>query len=168
VVTGQPNRSRRADELIAEAQARGDFDDLPGAGRPLRMPDPTVRDEYWWIRQFAERENVPGSEFLPEPLKLRKELETLRHRVVMMSKETAVRAEAEALNARIRAEIRTPTSSIPVARSPVDVDEVVRRWVADREVRRSRSALAAAPPVPTVPGRRVRSGGWWRWFFTGR
>ncbi|MBM9466034.1 DnaJ family domain-containing protein [Nakamurella leprariae] len=167
-MSGHPHRARRADELIAEAQARGDFDELPGAGRPLRAADAAVRDEYWWIKQYAERENVPGSEFLPEPLKLRKELETLRHRVVLMSRQSAVRAEAEALNARIRAEIRTPTSSIPVARSPVDVDEVVRRWELDREVRRSRSALAARPSVPAVADRRVRSGSWWRWFFTGR
>jgi hypothetical protein len=53
---------------IREAQERGEFDDLPGAGKPL--PGLTRDyDEMWWLRQLAEREHVST---LPPMLALRK------------------------------------------------------------------------------------------------
>jgi hypothetical protein len=41
--SGQPQRKRNwsdvVEEILAEAQARGDFDNLPGKGKPLRLDD---------------------------------------------------------------------------------------------------------------------------------
>jgi Domain of unknown function (DUF1992) len=38
---------------IRAAQARGDFDDLPGKGKPLKLPE--VYDPNWWIKSCVER-----------------------------------------------------------------------------------------------------------------
>ncbi|MER2092403.1 MAG: DUF1992 domain-containing protein, partial [Saccharopolyspora rectivirgula] len=44
------------DRQIREAAERGEFDDLPGAGKPLPKHAPT--DELWWIRSYVEREGL--------------------------------------------------------------------------------------------------------------
>ena len=52
---------------IREAQERGEFDDLPGAGQPL--PGLTGQyDELWWVKRVAEREHLS---LLPPMLALR-------------------------------------------------------------------------------------------------
>ena len=40
---------------IREAGARGEFDDLPGAGRPLDDLDP---DPEWWAKRYVRRERA--------------------------------------------------------------------------------------------------------------
>ncbi len=40
---------------IKEAVARGEFDDLPGAGRPLADLDP---DPEWWAKRFVRSERA--------------------------------------------------------------------------------------------------------------
>lgn len=44
---------RIVEQKIAAAVARGEFDDLPGAGKPLDL-DP--REPGWWAEQFVRRE----------------------------------------------------------------------------------------------------------------
>ncbi len=46
-----------ADRLIREAMESGDFDDLPGAGRPLPGAG-TADDEYWWLRDWVKRNQL--------------------------------------------------------------------------------------------------------------
>ena len=46
-----------ADRLIREAMESGDFDDLPGAGRPLPGVG-TADDEYWWLRDWVKRNQI--------------------------------------------------------------------------------------------------------------
>lgn len=56
------------DRQICEAQERGEFDDLPGAGKPL--PDlGRPRDELWWVRKQAKDEDLT---YLPPTLQARK------------------------------------------------------------------------------------------------
>lgn len=55
------------EKLIEEARARGEFDNLPGAGKPI--PDLDVAyDELWWVRKWMERENLRPAEELREVL----------------------------------------------------------------------------------------------------
>ena len=59
---------------IREATERGEFDNLPGAGRPI--PGLNGRDEPdWWVRGFLEREKI--SMPLPTSLALRREVANL-------------------------------------------------------------------------------------------
>lgn len=57
-----------ADFQIRKAIARGDFDDLPGSGEPIALPD--LHDPEWWIRSLIEREHVV---LLPPSIELRKD-----------------------------------------------------------------------------------------------
>ena len=68
----QPQQETWVDRQIREAQERGEFDNLPGAGKPLGdLGDPN--DSEWWVRRYIEREKLDVSGALPSPLVLRKE-----------------------------------------------------------------------------------------------
>lgn len=42
------------DEIIREAQERGEFDDLPGTGEPV--PGAGKKDDdLWWVRSWMKR-----------------------------------------------------------------------------------------------------------------
>ena len=59
------------DRQIRQGMENGDFDNLPGHGRPLPDLD-VIHDEMWWVRKKLRREQVS---FLPPTLAIRKELE---------------------------------------------------------------------------------------------
>ena len=44
-----------ADRLIREAIERGEFNDLPGAGKPIADLDKPY-DPQWWVESFLDRE----------------------------------------------------------------------------------------------------------------
>ena len=68
----RPRWESPVERAIREAQERGEFDDLPGAGKPLPdLGDPD--DPLWWLRRKAEREQLDLSLALPTALQLRKE-----------------------------------------------------------------------------------------------
>ena len=62
------------DRQIREAQERGEFDDLPGAGKPIKGLTGR-QDENWWVKGLMERENL--APVLPTSLSLRKESQSL-------------------------------------------------------------------------------------------
>ncbi|AXB43128.1 DUF1992 domain-containing protein [Amycolatopsis albispora] len=136
---------RWVDRQIREAQERGEFDDLPGAGKPLPgLHRP--RDEQWWLRDYLRREGVSADPLLPESLRLRKELERLPDRVRGLRGEKAVREHVAELNAQIEAWLRMPVGPyVPIG--PADADEVVEAWRAARE--------APAEPAQAPPPERV-------------
>lgn len=55
------------DRQIREAIERGEFDNLPGAGKPI--PNLDDNDENWWIKSKLEREGIKAP--LPNALALR-------------------------------------------------------------------------------------------------
>jgi len=113
------------DRQIREAQERGEFDDLPGAGRPLPGYGEGY-DEEWWLKDLVRRENITGA--LPASLMLRKEIEDVAGTVDGKKLESSVRAYVEDLNDRIRRAQRGHLNGPPVVLSTVDVEEVVREW----------------------------------------
>ncbi|GAA2784994.1 DUF1992 domain-containing protein [Saccharopolyspora taberi] len=139
------------DRQIREAEERGAFDDLAGAGKPLPgMNKP--HDENWWIKQRLRDEGLSADALLPAPLQLRKEAERLPDEVRELATEAEVRDVVADLNLRIAAWMRAPTGP-RVRIGPVDADEIVRRWRDDR-------AAARPPAEPAAgPARRRR---WWR------
>ena len=50
------HQARWVDLQVQEAMRRGEFDDLPGAGKPLDLPD--KHDPDWWVKRLIERENI--------------------------------------------------------------------------------------------------------------
>ena len=46
-----------AERRIREAAERGEFDDLPGAGRPLPGLDGTY-DPHWWVKEWLRRTSL--------------------------------------------------------------------------------------------------------------
>lgn len=132
----RPRHESVVEEQIRKAQERGEFDNLPGKGKPLRGLDGPY-DELWWVKELIRREGLPTDALLPTPLQLRKEVERLPETVRELPTEQAVRELVSELNHRIVAWLRAPAGSGPrVLIRRVDADEVVRRWRAERAGRR--------------------------------
>ena len=119
-----------ADRQIREAAERGEFDDLPGAGRPLPDLDEPY-DELWWVRKKMSRE---GLSCLPPALALRKEAEDALGAAHRAPSEARVRRILEEVNERIRAALRRPPPGPPLNLRPFDVERVVREWRERRSV----------------------------------
>lgn len=150
-----------AEAQIRTAQERGEFDNLPGAGKPLPgrgMP----YDESWWIKSFLEREKLPSDLLLPTPLLLRRRIERVPDEVRDLPTEAAVRSYVADLNRQVVAWLRNPTGPQVVVR-PVNADEVVAGWRADRERTHAEAMAAARPAPPPQPGPRRR----WQWPWRG-
>lgn len=47
-----------ADRIIREAMEAGEFDDLPGTGKPIPGAG-SFDDEGWWVRSWVERNRDP-------------------------------------------------------------------------------------------------------------
>src|ERR1700710_1727215 len=89
------------DRQIREAQERGAFDNLKGAGKPLKSINGRD-DPDWGGRGLMEREEVSHSELPPAGIRLRREIEDLRETLAGAHSERDVRAIVADLNERIR------------------------------------------------------------------
>jgi hypothetical protein len=114
------------DRQIREAQERGDFEDLPGMGKPLAGSGQPLPEE-WWLKDMVQRENIGGGA-LPTTLRLRKECEDLLDLVASRRSETQVRDCVNDLNERIRRAMRGPVDGPPLVLKPFDVEQVVQEW----------------------------------------
>ena len=110
------------DRQIREAMDRGEFDNLPGAGKPLELDS----SEDWWIKAKIKAENLDA--VLPGPLALRREVEGITDAVADCRSEAEVRERCEALNERIRDYYRRPETGRRIIVRLVDVDAVVAGW----------------------------------------
>lgn len=116
------------DRQIREGVERGEFDDLPGHGRPL--PDiEGPRDELWWVRAKLRREKVS---FSPPAISLRREVDATLERVAAATTETQVRDLIAAINERIRYVNSHTISGPPTTIAMFDVESVVQKWRATR------------------------------------
>ncbi|MEV7125692.1 DUF1992 domain-containing protein [Streptomyces sp. NPDC093260] len=116
---------------IRDAQGRGDFDRLPGAGKPL--PDDTTYDELWWVKRKMAREGL--SALLPPTLALRKEAEDALAAAYAAPSEPVVRRIIAEINTKILDMMLKPPPGPPLGLKRYDVEEVVREWRARREGR---------------------------------
>lgn len=154
------------DQQIADAEQRGVFDDLPGAGKPLDLK-PTGGD-YGdrWVRDYARREGVQPDEFLPTPLKLRREIEKLTEEVGGFRSEAEIREVAGDINRRIVEWRRIPVGP-PIHVRLVNADDLVARWRAAQTAKAARPgspgpASPPTPPSPAPPSPAARRPRWWR------
>jgi hypothetical protein len=117
-----------AERKIREAQAQGQFDSLPGFGKPipdLDGPD----DENWWIKNKLRQE---GLVILPPILEARRDVEKTLEAVQSMHSEHQVRLAIEALNERIRAAHFSPAGGPSDGVRPVDLEAIVAKWRAEK------------------------------------
>ncbi|NYD71770.1 DUF1992 domain-containing protein [Herbiconiux flava] len=132
---GRPTMEQRAQYVeiqIAQAMRRGDFDDLPGAGKPLTGLGGTY-DPDWWIRQKIERERLTG--LGPPALTLRTEDAELDARLDATHGEHAVRELLGDFNRRVIEARRQLQGGPPVVTATRDVDAEVAAWRERREER---------------------------------
>ena len=145
------------EKQIREAQERGEFDNLPGAGRPLEgLDDP---DPDWWLKRMMEREGLDMADALPPVLLLRREFATFPESLVELVTEDGVREVLRDYNARVIDDRRRPVvgAQSPVWAPTVDVEVMVEQW---RQLRAERTP-AATDRAPLPPPSRPR---WWRRF----
>ncbi len=153
-------QSTWVDLQVRQAMERGDFDNLPGQGRPIEGLG-NQHDPDWWVKKLIERENIA---LLPPALALRKEDAELDDRLDRINVEAEVRREVEDFNARVRTAIYTPPtgpSGPPVITRQRDADAEVTAWRERRTVRieaqrSARAARDAEEAARVGPGWRTR------------
>jgi len=117
------------DRQIREAQERGEFDNLPGAGKPIAGLNGR-EDPNWWIKGLMEREDLRP--VLPTTLSLRKEAAELPDTVAQERNEEAVREIVRDLIARIVDSRRRKVDGPPIWVKTFNVDKVVEQWRAGK------------------------------------
>ncbi|WP_040775311.1 DnaJ family domain-containing protein [Nocardia pneumoniae] len=157
------------EKQIHEAAERGEFENLPGTGKPIPGAG-AAHDEDWWLRGYLRRQGVSGDALLPPSLLLRRDIERLPETVRDCTAERQVRAAVSELNKRIVEWLRLPEGPfVPIA--PVNADEIVAQWRTARDAARARraassraTAQARGDEVVAHPPRRRR---WLRWLGRG-
>lgn len=141
------------DDAIEAAIARGEFDDLPGAGEPLRLP--SRHDPDWWIRQRLEDDDIDRDALLPVVMLLRREHDELPEVLAELRDEQQVRELLEDFNRRVQDDrLRHPMARMLAP--TVDVEARLEQW---RALERER---AVEPVVQTAAAREGRRRRWWR------
>jgi hypothetical protein len=157
-------RTLWVDMQVRQAMARGDFDNLPGAGKPIRGLGGT-HDPDWWVKGLIEREKLTG--LLPPALALRKEDAALQAELDRETTEAGVRRVVEDFNHRVVEARRQLLGGPPVITPTRDVAAEVEAWRARRDERR-REQGRLLTEMASEPARRRRPR-WWpgRWAFRG-
>lgn len=123
---------------IREAQDRGEFENLPGKGKPLAAIDGPP-DAMWWVKQLMVRERLS---YLPPALAVRREAEKLLEELADVPSEAKLRQAVGELNDRIREMNRKPEiDGPPTSLMPLNIDAVVERWRVAREQRESQATV---------------------------
>ena len=125
-----------AEARIAAAQAEGQFDNLPGFGKPIAGID-EPHDDLWWVKDKLKREQLSS---LPPALAIRLDVEKTLAQIMVgrahptdaagtaRPTEAEVRQEIAALNERIRKASFGVAWGPSVDVQPLDVEEIIARW----------------------------------------
>lgn len=132
------HQTRWVELQVERAMERGEFDDLPGYGKPI--PDlGESHDPDWWVRRLVERERLA---VLPPALQVRRDDAELDGRLDRLGVEREVRRELEEFNAAVRAARIQPLGGPPMVTPERDVEAEVAAWRARRDARRAAVAQA--------------------------
>ncbi|MFB7892817.1 DUF1992 domain-containing protein [Microbacterium sp. NPDC056044] len=144
------DRAAVVETAIQQAIRRGEFDDLPGAGKPIPGLGET-HDPDWWIRRKIETEQLTG--LGPPALMLRVESAELDAKLDALSHESEVREALDDFNRRVIEARRQLLGGPPVVTPTRDVEAETAAW---RE-RRDAKAVVADDTDAASPRRP-----WWR------
>jgi hypothetical protein len=137
---------------IREARERGAFDNLEGAGKPLRGLNRTFTAEEW-ARDWVQRSGGDLEALLPPLLLLRKERAALLEALPTFVSEKELREMIADFNRRLLDQYRRPMDGPLIAVGVLDADETVARWEAVRPA--PEPAPEPGPPAPK-PGLATR------------
>ncbi|CAN5542439.1 hypothetical protein BH10ACT6_BH10ACT6_05470 [soil metagenome] len=140
-LSGQQSMDARAQYVeisLQQAMRRGDFDHLPGAGKPLAGLT-EVNDPDWWIRRKIEREKLRG--LGPPALTLRTEDAELDARLDAAASESTVRELLDDFNRRVIEARRQLLGGPPVVTKTRDVETEITKWTARRTARLRAAAI---------------------------
>jgi hypothetical protein len=144
-------RAAVVEQAIQHAIRRGEFENLPGAGKPLAGLGES-HDPDWWIRRKIETENLRG--LGPPALALRVESAELEERLDRLTREQDVRDALEDFNARVRHARLQLLGGPPVVTPTRDVEAEIAAWAERREQRREAARQAAERDTAERPPRR--------------
>ena len=146
--SGTPTPHDRAlyvETAIQQAIRRGEFDDLPGAGKPLEgLGD--HHDPDWWIRRKIQTEGLTG--LGPPALMLRTEHAEFDARLDALTSAASVREYVEDFNLRVVAARRQLQGGPPVVTPTRDADAEVAAWSARRAERTAPTATQSPDEAP--------------------
>ena len=146
------DRALAAEIAVQQAMRRGDFENLPGAGKPLPgIGGDRPHDPDWWMRRKIEREQLRG--LGPAALTLRTEDAELDTRLDELTRPDQVRAAVEDFNARVLEARRQLLGGPPVITQPRDVEAELAAW---EERRAARLTPPPAPEPSATRRRRIR------------
>ena len=112
------------EQQIREGMRRGEFDGLPGSGKPLPGLS-NDHDEDWWLKAKLRAERLS---YLAPTIRIRKELEEAREAMLATSNETVVRRIIDDINERIRDINRRGAEGPPSSVMVLDPEIEVLRW----------------------------------------
>ena len=127
------HQARWVDLQVQRAIERGEFDNLPGAGKPIPDLD-TTHDPDWWLKRLIERERITG--VLPAALALRVEDAGFNDVLDAEPSERRVRELLDDFNARIVSARRQLQGGPPVITPTRDIEAEVAAWRHRRQTRR--------------------------------
>lgn len=143
------NKHEFVETAIQIAIRQGEFDNLPGAGKPLEGLG-THHDPDWWIRRKIESEQLSG--LGPPAIMLRVEDRELNATLDALVREADVRELLEDFNRRVIAARRQLQGGPPVVTKTREVDAEIAAW------RERRAARAAVAPPASGPESSVKRG----------
>lgn len=150
---------------IREAQERGDFDNLPGAGKKLASIDRPYTED-WWVQSLIEREELDVIGATNPTMALRRERAQMRDTVRDVPREESVREIVDDYNRRVKLDRLRPATGpqMPPIAKTLDVETVLEQWRIDRvEVEeQERAAREEAAALAARAERERRENRWWR------
>lgn len=136
-----------ANSALDAAFARGDFDNLAYAGKPIPGLG-TNQDPDWWVKGMMKREKISGVG--PPALMLRKEDAELETTLDALHSPTQVRELLEDFNARIINARRQLNGGPPVITKLRDVPAEIHTWEQRRQQRTNHPEASVEPTMPKV------------------
>ncbi|MBM7782334.1 hypothetical protein JOD47_002502 [Arthrobacter tumbae] len=149
----------KADFEIRQATARGDFDNLKYAGKPIPGLGTTL-DPDWWVKGLIEREQLSG--LAPAPFRLRTEDAELDGKLDQQYMESRVRELLEDFNRQVVDARRQLLGGPPVVTKTRDVEQEIERWRERRAARRSQVEQDEAAEREAAQQGEVKRSPWWR------
>ena len=106
---------------IQKAQDRGQFDNLPGAGKPI-PPDSPLDGEHWRVRKKMENEGLHYPNLADD---LRKRIKEAQNEACAAPTDSAARAIVDRMNSEIHTYRISPPPGPPQILPLIDINQVL-------------------------------------------